>query len=120
MLSKQKKEELAKVFKIFDIDGNGTLNKEEVKKGYQMHYGKAISDEALDKMFRMVDIDNSGDINYSEFIIASMNEQEVCGYKFLETAFKMFDKDGSGTISPAEIKQVLGFGEAHLNPETIS
>jgi len=31
----------------------------------------------------------------------------------------MFDKDGSGSIHPDEIKQVLGFGEAHMNPETI-
>jgi len=45
-----------------------------------MHYGKTMSDEEVNKMFKMVDIDNSGDINYSEFIIASMNEQEVTGY----------------------------------------
>lgn len=69
-----------------------------------MHYGKEITQEALDKMFKQVDIDNSGSIDYSEFIIASMNETEMSGYKFLETAFKMFDKDGSGTISPDEIK----------------
>lgn len=60
MLSKQKKEELAKVFKIFDADGSGTLSRDEVREGYQMHYGKAISNEELEKMFRMVDIDGSG------------------------------------------------------------
>jgi Ca2+-binding EF-hand superfamily protein len=27
----------------------------------------------------------------------------------LEAAFRMFDKDNSGTISPDEIKEVLGF-----------
>ena len=47
---------------------------EEVKQGYQEHYGKMISDEEVDKMFKSVDCDNSGYIDYTEFVIAAMNE----------------------------------------------
>jgi calcium-dependent protein kinase len=111
MLSKSKKEEMAKVFKAFDKNGDGRLSMEEVKEGYVDHYGKIISDDEVEKMFKMVDADNSGFIDYTEFVVAAMNEQELNSSEFLQAAFKMFDKDGSGIISADEIKSVLGFGE---------
>jgi len=111
MLSKSKKEELAKVFKAFDVNGDGRLSMDEVKKGYLDHYGKIVSDDEVEKMFKSVDSDNSGFIDYTEFVIAAMNEQELNSNEFLQASFKMFDKDGSGVISADEIKAVLGFGD---------
>jgi len=116
MLSKSKKEDLAKVFKSFDKNGDGRLSMEEVKQGYVEHYGKIISDEEVEKMFKAVDADNSGFIDYTEFVVAAMNESEMNSNDFLQAAFKMFDKDGSGIISADEIKQVLGFGDNAMAP----
>ncbi len=48
MLSKSKKEELAKVFKAFDKNGDGRLDMAEVKTGYLEHYGKVMSDEEVE------------------------------------------------------------------------
>jgi len=39
-----------------------------------------------------------------------MNEKNLLSNNKLHTAFKMFDKDGGGSISTDEIKQVLSFG----------
>lgn len=111
MLSKQKKEELAKVFKAFDKNGDGKLSMEEVKQGYLDHYGKIISDEEVEQMFNAVDSDKSGFIDYTEFIVATVNSDEFNSNEFLQAAFKLFDKDGSGSISADEIKAVLGFGQ---------
>jgi len=61
-------------------------------------------------MFKSVDTDNSGFIDYSEFVVAAMNESQLTTNEKLQAAFKMFDKDGSGIISPDEIKEVLSFG----------
>ena len=61
-------------------------------------------------MFQSVDSDKSGFIDYTEFIVATVNTEEFQSNEFLQAAFKMFDKDGSGTISADEIKAVLGFG----------
>ena len=69
-------------------------------------------------MFKRVDIDQSDEIDYSEFVIATMNEKEVLSSNKLQTAFRMFDKDGGGTISPDEIKQILSFGQ-HLDEKLI-
>jgi len=40
-----------------------------------------------------------------------MNEKNLLSNNKLHTAFKMFDKDGGGSISTDEIKQVLSFGQ---------
>lgn len=116
MLSKSKKEEMAKVFKAFDKNGDGRLSMDEVKSGYLEHYGKIISDDEVEKMFKTVDSDNSGFIDYTEFVVAAMNEDELNSNDFLKAAFKMFDKDGSGIISADEIKSVLGFGDNACAP----
>ena len=62
-------------------------------------------------MFERVDADGSGEIDYSEFVVATMNEKNLLSNNKLQTAFKMFDKDGGGSISTDEIKQVLSFGQ---------
>jgi calcium-dependent protein kinase len=62
-------------------------------------------------MFIAVDVDNSGTLDYTEFVMATMNEKDLITNERLKAAFRLFDKDGNGTISPEEIKEVLGLGE---------
>ena len=93
-----------------DINGDGKLSKDEIKQGYKDYYDKELGDEEIDDMFNKVDADGSGEIEYSEFVIATMNEKNLLSNNKLQSAFKMFDKDGGGTISTDEIKQVLSFG----------
>merc|ERR1719222_1076238 len=101
-------------------DGDGKLSKEEVKDGYLDHYGKVMSEEEVDAMFDSVDTDKSGFIDYSEFVVAAMNESQLTTNEKLKAAFQMFDKDGSGIISPDEIKEVLSFGGTNqLSKSTI-
>ena len=120
LLSKTERDGLAKVFKAFDKNGDGKLSMEEVKEGYLEHYGKIMSDEEVEEMFNAVDSDKSGFIDYSEFVVAAMNENQLTTNDKLQAAFKMFDKDGSGVISPDEIKEVLSFGGTNaLNTQQI-
>jgi len=94
-----------------DTNGDGKLDKKEIKNGYLEYFGKSMSDEEIDEMFDKVDVDGSGAIDYSEFVVASMNEKNLLSNNKLQSAFKMFDKDGGGSISTDEIKQVLSFGQ---------
>ena len=107
LLTKAEKDNLAKVFKAFDKNGDGKLSIQEVKEGYLEHYGKVMSDDEVEQMFNAVDTDRSGFIDYSEFVVAAMNERQLTTNDKLQAAFKMFDKDGSGIISADEIKEVL-------------
>ena len=110
LFSKAEKDNLAKVFKAFDKNGDGKLSIQEVKEGYLEHYGRVMSDEEVENMFNAVDTDRSGFIDYSEFVVAAMNERQLTTNDKLQAAFKMFDKDNSGIISADEIKEVLQFG----------
>jgi len=93
-----------------DVNGDGKLSKDEIQNGYLQYFGRSLNDQEVDDMFSKVDADNSGAIDYSEFVVATMNEKNLLSNNKLQTAFKMFDKDGGGSISTDEIKQVLSFG----------
>ena len=108
------------MFKAFDKNGDGKLSMQEVKEGYLEHYGKVMSDEEVEEMFNKVDTDKSGFIDYSEFVVAAMNENQLTSNEKLQAAFKMFDKDNSGSISADEIREVLSFGGTNpLSKEAI-
>jgi calcium-dependent protein kinase len=94
-----------------DVNGDGKLSKDEIQNGYLQYFGRSLNDAEVDDMFSKVDADNSGAIDYSEFVVATMNEKNLLSNNKLQTAFKMFDKDGGGSISTDEIKQVLSFGQ---------
>jgi len=114
LTSKDEKKDLEKIFRSMDKDGNGTLDRQEVLKGYEEHFGVAITEEEVDAMFKSVDLDGNNCIDYSEFVMATMNEKDLISNDKLKAAFKLFDTDGSGTISPDEIRKVLGISSSDV------
>lgn len=107
-LTKEETDKMEEIFAAMDKNNDGMLSKQEIKEGYEENFGMPIDDEELDKIFDAIDTDGSGAIDYSEFLMATMNEQQLLSKEKLKAAFKMFDKDGSGTISKEEIKEALG------------
>jgi len=104
LLSKNEKEQIDKVFRAMDTNGDGKLSKDEIKNGYAEYFGRTLNDQEVDEMYDKVDTDKSGAIDYSEFVVATMNEKNLLSNNKLQTAFKMFDKDGGGSISTDEIR----------------
>ena len=72
------------------------------------------------RFFSAIDTDGSGAIDYSEFLMATMNEQQLMSKEKLKQAFKMFDKDNSGTISKQEIRDALGNLDEEVADKMIS
>ena len=58
---------MRRVFLEFDKDGNGTIDKSELKAVFK-ELGKSFSDQELTRMMAQFDDDGSGDMDYDEFI----------------------------------------------------
>ena len=71
----------------------------------------------IDEMFDKVDLDGSGEIGYSEFVVATMNDHNTIPREKLCFAFKLFDLDGGGSISLAEVRNILRLTNPLVDPE---
>lgn len=58
-------------------------------------------------MLARVDHDGNGFIDFSEWIVATIWKEKLLSPECLEYAFTLFDKDGSGSISADEIREIL-------------
>ena len=58
--------ELERVFRAFDADHSGTIDREELKKGLAS-LGAAVSEQTIEDMFSMLDKDGDGSVEYMEF-----------------------------------------------------
>jgi len=95
------------VFALFDKDSSGTITAQELG-DIMRSLGQNPSDGELQDMINEVDIDSSGSIDFEEFL--KMMSTTVQAQDFAHetrAAFDVFDKDGSGTISADELRQVM-------------
>ena len=69
-------------------------------------------------MFEKIDLDGNGTIDYTEFVMATMEEQNLITDQRLRQAFELFDTDKSGALSPDEIKEILCF-DSQVDPSEV-
>ena len=103
--------ELQRAFRSLDANGDGKLSRDELVAGYKQIMGDLAAEEEVERIMAIADADGSGEIDYSEFVVATMDKKKLLSNEKLETAFNLFDKDNSGSISADEIKDVLGVGK---------
>jgi len=70
-----------------------------------------MAEDEVDRILKIADSDGSGEIDYSEWVVATMDKHKLLTTEKLQVAFNMFDRDGGGSISANEIKEVLGVGK---------
>ena len=66
-------EEVLKAFKVFDKDGNGLININELK-DIMLSIGNNWDENEINEMFADADYDNDGYINYEEFVRTMMSK----------------------------------------------
>jgi len=107
------------VFALFDKDSSGTITAQELGE-IMKSLGQNPSDSELQDMINEVDVDHSGSIDFEEFL--KMMSTTVKAQDFAHetrAAFNVFDKDGSGTISADELRQVMKSLGENLTDEEI-
>ena len=63
-------------------------------------------------IFNNIDLDGSGEISYNEFLTAMIEGKNLVTNDRLQKAFRMLDKDNSGSISLEEIRHIFGGEES--------
>eukprot|EP01105_Mastigella_eilhardi_P022408 TRINITY_DN5513_c0_g1_i2.p2 TRINITY_DN5513_c0_g1~~TRINITY_DN5513_c0_g1_i2.p2 ORF type:complete len:142 (-),score=47.06 TRINITY_DN5513_c0_g1_i2:113-538(-) len=107
-----------KAFAMFDKNNDGHITSAELAEVLTSLGGKAPTSAELQQMIAEVDTDNSGTVEFNEFI-EMMNKRQTAKTD-LTAAFKMFDINGDGLISPQEMQQVMAKLGENLSDEDIS
>jgi calcium-dependent protein kinase len=128
-LSSHEKEETNEIFRSLDTSGKGSLTSDDLRRAYQNCFqgdeegddnnrngdarADVMSDEEIQELLKQVNFSGSGAIEYSEFVIATMMEKNLIDDKKLQAAFAYFDKEGSGLITPQNLKDALHIDCTH-------
>ncbi|GBF93539.1 hypothetical protein Rsub_06259 [Raphidocelis subcapitata] len=112
-----KLDKLMKCFKMADVDGNGAIDKQELRMllesveeglSYLMAWEGSFPNDKLDAIFEKYDADKSGTITFDEFqsIVYDglLLEGTLADY---EHAFKAVDDSGNGTIGATELSELF-------------
>ena len=110
----QKMEELKKEFDLIDRSGKGSISADDLKR-VMTAIGEAVTDEDIKNMIDEADLNTDGVVDFPEF--AKMMQQRRKQNALAE--FRMFDKDGSDTVSAQELKQVLKKFDVDISDETL-
>lgn len=94
---------LGKRFKKLDIDGSGSLSKEEFMQIHDLQQNPLVQ-----RVIDLFDSDGNGEVDFKEFI-NGISQFSVKGDKQakLKFAFKVYDMDRDGYISNGELFAVL-------------
>ena len=98
---------LKKIFEAFNIQKDGQISYDELKKGLMELKCCRITDEELCELFKSIDVDKNGKIDYTEFLAATIQKKIYLREERLFEAFCNFDKDGCGKITKEELMSVL-------------
>jgi calmodulin len=71
--SAEELEEMRQAFRVFDIDGNGLIDANELKVT-MFNLGENLSDRDVKQMIKLADRNGDGKIDYEEFIMMMYNK----------------------------------------------
>ncbi|KAG4914012.1 hypothetical protein AAZX31_19G229600 [Glycine max] len=99
--------EFLEAFCLFDKDGDGCITIEELSTAIRS-LDENPTVEELQIMMNEVDMDGNGTIEFGEFLnLMARKMKETEAEEELKEAFRVFDKDHDGYISPSELRSVM-------------
>jgi len=103
-------------FQRFDVNGDGVMDKGEMKQMMNSAAGKKVSDAEVNALFQKGDIDGDGQLDIHEFVrlmfpscsdsLAKL-QKSYPNLNEVKAAFRKFDADGDGHITKQELSGVM-------------
>ena len=73
---------LASAFAVFDQDGSGMVDADELK-SVMRELGEQVDEEDIKRVLKSMDVDGDGTINYHEFSAVVTKEMKMGGYNIV-------------------------------------
>ena len=107
LVDKKQKRNIQKVYKIMDNSGDGRLEKDELKIGFEKIFANLEDDEvseifgdgvnkealfddgAIEEIIQNVDIDGNNHVDYNDFLLASIDLSKESFIEYLKEAYKL-------------------------------
>mmetsp|Transcript_27381 Transcript_27381/g.63204 ORF Transcript_27381/g.63204 Transcript_27381/m.63204 type:complete len:164 (-) Transcript_27381:29-520(-) len=104
-LTKKEKEEIKEAFDLFDADGSGSIDSDELLV-FMKAMGCEATDEEVKSIIKEADADGGGSITYDEYLKVMtqkmLNKDPIAEAK---RAFRLLDKDQIGQITFKNLQQ---------------
>ena len=74
-------------------------------------------EKEVDRVMKIIDVDGNGFIEYEEFLRASLDKNKILTPENVKIVFQLFDINKTGSISPSELKKVMGQNASDINED---
>ena len=102
------------IFKQLDVDGNGSISRQELLDGFcltQMQIERNNMGDEVDKIWQKLNLKEDQEIGLTEWLTMAIDRETLCTQENMEKAFNYFDTDQGGSITPDELKEKLRIQE---------
>lgn len=98
-LSDEREEQLRKLFKALDTNGDGWISREELRQLY-------VEEAAVDQALAATDLDGDGGLSLEELFIVNAEQELDALEQRAWAVFSGFDIDGDGIVERGEITAI--------------
>ena len=103
-ITDQQRKDFQDIFDQFDKDKDGKISAKELENA-MVSMGQNPTNEEIKEMMEEADLNKDGKIDFEEFLsLMTRNSPETQTEDEVINAFRVFDKEGNGLISSAELK----------------
>lgn len=117
-ISEEQRADYLDAFNMFDNNQDGTITREKLR-NLLLKLNQTVTEDDLKDMISVIDTTGDGKINFEEFVaMMEKRKNEADTEQEIINAFRVFDKDGNGLISKAELTNIMSIlGDTLSNEE---
>ena len=117
-ISEEQRADYLDAFNMFDNNQDGTITREKLR-NLLLKLNQTVTEDDLKDMISVIDTTGDGKINFEEFVaMMEKRKNEADTEQEIINAFRVFDKDGNGLISKAELTNIMSIlGDTLTNEE---